>query len=305
MRIILLLLPLLVAVGCRNQVLVIPARLAPGGGVAGAGGQGTVSQPRLNIVVRMREDATAFNPFDLMQIVVGGTDLARDSVMAGFYAVLSIEPAPVGTMQLVELRRRLGEPLLDTFTYDVVAYSGPTITSVSPNQAREGAQVVIAGTGFGAGALRVFFGGVEGTVDASTATSITATVPVGALPGLVYVLVGTDAAEGVVGFLPLDAQDMPLPIPTTPTLSAAFPAVGTSETAVVLYAIGMTANSASIFNDAGQRVVGPTTVNVDPIGDITTGFGIVNLGTPEGPGAVQIEEAGVRSNTLPFLVNPD
>jgi hypothetical protein len=305
MRLLLLLAPLLLAVGCRDQILVIPNRLAPGGGVYGAGGQGTVSEPRLNIVVRMRADSTAFNPYDLMQIVVDGTDLARDSVMAGFYAVLSIEPAPAGTMQFVELRRRIGEPLLDTYTYDVPPYTGPTITSVTPNQARENAQVTIAGTGFTTGGMRVWFGGVEGTIGGSTATSITATVPVGALPGLVYVLVGPVAAEGVVGFQPLDAQDVAVPAPTTPTLSAAFPASGVSETAVTLYAFGMTPNSASFFNGAAQRVVGPTTINVDPIGDIVTGFGIVNVGTTEGPGTVEIEEASVRSNALPFTVTPN
>jgi hypothetical protein len=303
MRVLILLVPLLVAVGCRNEILVIPTRLAPGGGVAGAGGQGTVSRPQLDIVVRMREDSTAFHPYDLMQIVVDGTDLARDSQMAGFYAVLSIAPAPAGTMQFVELRRRLGEPLLDTYTFDVLPYTGPTIASVTPNQARENTQVTIAGTGFTTGGMRVFFGGVEGTIDASTATSIPATVPVGALPGLVYLLVGADAAEGVVGLRPLDAQDMPVPAPTTVTLSAAFPANGVSETAVTLWAIGMTVNSGSVFNELGQRVVGVTTVNVDPIGDISTGFGIVNVGTPEGPGAARVDEAGGRSNELPFTVN--
>jgi hypothetical protein len=304
MRFLLLLAPLLLAVGCRDKILVVPVRLAPGGGVGGAGGQGTVARPRLDIVVRMREDATAFNPFDLMQIVVDGTDRATDSVMAGFYAVLSLDPAPVGTMQFVELRRRLGEPLLDTYTYDVAAYTGPTIASVTPNQAREGVQVTIAGAGF-TGALRVFFGGVEGTVDASTATSITATVPAGALPGLVWVLVGADAAEGVVAFQPLDASDQPIPAPTTPTLSAAFPANGVSETAVTLYAYGMTENTFPQFTEAGQRAVGVTTINVDPIGDIATAFGIVNLEAPEGLGTVRIEDGGVRSNELPFTVNPN
>jgi len=303
MRLLLLLAPLLIAVGCRNEVLVIPTRLAPGGGVWGAGGQGTVSEARLNIVVRMQEDATGFNPYDLMQIVVNDTDLATDSVMSGFYAVLSIDPAPAGTMQFVELRRRIGEPLLDTYTYDVLPYTGPTIASVTPNQARENAQVAIAGTGFTTGGMRVFFGGVEGTIGTSTGTSITATVPVGALPGLVYVLVGTNAAEGVVGFQPLDAQDMPVPTPATVTLSAAFPATGVVETAVTLYAFGMTGLSSSVVNEVGQRIIGVTTINVDPIGDISTAFGIVAPGTEEGAGAVRVDEAGIRSNELPFTVN--
>ena len=303
MRILILLVPLLVAAGCRNEVLVVPVRLAPGGGVAGAGGQGTVARPQLDIVVRMREDSTGFNSFDLMQIVVNGTDLARDSDVAGFYAVLSIAPAPTGTMQAVELRRRIGQPLLDTYTYDVVPYAGPTIASVTPNQARESTQVTIAGTGFTTGGMRIFFGGVAGTIDASTATSITATVPVGALPGLVYVLVGANAAEGVVGFQPLDAQDVPVPAPTTVALSAAFPASGVAETAVTVYAFGMTGNSSPQFNELGQRAVGVTTINVDPIGDIATAFGIVANGTQEGPGTVRVEEAGVRSNELPFTVS--
>jgi len=305
MRLLLLLAPLLIAVGCRNEVIVVPTRLAPGGGVAGAGGQGTVSEARLDIVVRMREDSTGFNPYDLMQIVVNGTDLARDSVMSGFYAVLSIDPAPAGTMQFVELRRRIGEPLLDTYTFDVLPYTGPRIASVAPNQAREGAQVTITGTGFTTGGMRIFFGGVEGSISASTATSITATVPAGALPGLVYVLVGTDAAEGVVGFQPLDAQDMPVPVPLTPTLSAAFPAAGVAETAVTLYAFGLTGLSSSVVNDLAQRVIGVATIDVDPIGDISTTFGIVGLGTPEGAGTLLVEEAGVRSNALPFVVNPN
>jgi hypothetical protein len=302
MRLLLLLAPLLVAVGCSNEVLVLPTRLAPGGGAWGASGQGTVSEPRLNIVVRMREDATGFNPQDLMQIVVDGTDLATDAVMAGYYAIVSIEPAPVGTMQYVELRRRIGEPLLDAYTYDVVAYSGPTLASVTPNQAREGAQVGIAGTGFDGGSLRVFFGGVEGAIVASTDTSITATVPTGALPGLVYVLVGTQAAEGVVGFQPLDASDVAIPAPTTVTLSAAFPASGVSETAVTLYALNMTVESYSVFGGVGERAVGVTTIHVDPIGDIATGFGIVGLTAESGAGTVRVEEAGVPSNELPFVV---
>jgi hypothetical protein len=303
MRILILLAPLLIAAGCRNEVIVVPTRLAPGGGVWGAGGQGTVSEARLNIVVRMREDSTGFNPYDLMQIVVNGTDLATDSVMSGFYTVLSIDPSPAGTMQFVELRRRIGEPLLDTYTYDVLAYTGPRIASVTPNQAREGAQVTITGTGFGTGVLRIFFGGVEGSISVSTSTSITAMVPVGALPGLVYVLVGTDAAEGVVGFQPLDAQDVRVPAPLTPALSAAFPATGVVESAVTLYAYGITGLSTSVFNEMGQRVIGVTTIDVDPIGEISTAFGIVGIGAQEGAGAVRVEEAGVRSNELPFTVN--
>ena len=46
-------------------------------------------------------------------------------------------------------------------------------------------------------------------------------------------------------------------------------------------------------------------VTDDQIGDIVTGFGIVAVGTMEGAGTVEIEEASVRSNALPFTVTPN
>lgn len=54
----------------------------------------------------------------------------------------------------------------------------PVITSVTPAQGAPGSSITIGGTGFSPTAgLKVFFGPVQGTVTASSATSITATVP--------------------------------------------------------------------------------------------------------------------------------
>ncbi|MHC4549850.1 MAG: IPT/TIG domain-containing protein [Planctomycetota bacterium] len=304
MRLLLLLVPLLVAAGCREPKLVVANRLAPGGGEGGNGGVATSDRPQLDIVVRMESDATSFNPGDLIRLEVNGVNLSSDLVMAGLYAILRIDPAPAGTMQFVELSRRISEPI-DTFTWDVLPYTGPTLTGVVPDQAQAAAQVTIAGAGFAAGALRVFFGSVEGTVDASSDTSITATVPTGALPGLVYVLVDDEAAEGLVGFQPLDAGGMPVPVPTAGLqLHAAFPAHGVIETPVALYGFNITVDAFPTFNDAtSTRVIGVETINVPPVGDIVTAFGVVIPGTQPGAGTVQLDQANEVSNALPFTVN--
>jgi sugar lactone lactonase YvrE len=64
-----------------------------------------------------------------------------------------------------------------------------TVTSISPTSGPKNTVVTITGTNFGTNtaALKVFFNGVQGTVQTTTATQITATVPVGAGTGAVKV----------------------------------------------------------------------------------------------------------------------
>jgi len=285
--------------------LVVANRLAVAG-EAGNGGAGDVARPDLDILVRMEDDATDFNPGDLLRVLVNGVDRADEIVLGGNYALLRISPAPVGTAQFVELFRRTG-PILDTFTFNPVPFAGPRLDSVTPNEAREGQQVTIAGSGFSAGALRVFFGGVEGTVDASTDSSITATVPVGALPGLVFVLVGADAAEGVLGFQPLDAADQPVPLPETdPFLFAVMPGRGPVETPVRFYGKNFENTALPRFNGRfSSRAFGIETIDVAPVGEILAGFAVVFPGTDPGPGAFLVQDLGVDSNELPFTVEDD
>ncbi|NJN14727.1 MAG: hypothetical protein HC813_03720 [Planctomycetes bacterium] len=204
---------LLASVACnRTPNLVIIQRLAPGGG-----GAGTSAHAQFDLLVRMQGDATDFNAGDLMRLHLDGEDRTADLLLGGFYGLLRIDP-PTPGLHTVELFAREG-PRVDSFTWTVVPYTGPTLTGVAPDTAEAGTPVTITGTGFGAAPLRVFFGGVEGTVDGSSATSITATVPAGALPGLVWVLVGSDSAEGIVGFLPLDGDGFPIPFRSTPISS--------------------------------------------------------------------------------------
>jgi ligand-binding sensor domain-containing protein len=76
----------------------------------------------------------------------------------------------------------------------------PTITSLSLASGPVGTSVTIAGTNFSTTASNnlVKFNGVSATVTASTATSITTTVPTGATSGTISVVVGGQAAPSYI-----------------------------------------------------------------------------------------------------------
>ncbi|MEQ1676073.1 MAG: IPT/TIG domain-containing protein [Chitinophagaceae bacterium] len=65
----------------------------------------------------------------------------------------------------------------------------PTVTAISPSSGPKNTVVTITGTNFGTNtaALKVFFNGMQGTVQSAASTTITATVPAGASTGAVKV----------------------------------------------------------------------------------------------------------------------
>jgi streptogramin lyase len=79
-----------------------------------------------------------------------------------------------------------------------VSPPGPNIASILPNPAAVGTSVTITGTNFGAtqGGSTVTFNGTTASPTSWGATSITATVPVGATTGNVIVTVGGQASTG-------------------------------------------------------------------------------------------------------------
>jgi len=291
-------LPLLAACG-RGLTLVTPIYLAPGGN-----GSSISDRPTLDLVVRMENDATAFNPWDLMVLTVDGVDHTREVVLGGRYAILRLDPPPPGP-SFVELSRRLG-PSIDRHTWSTTPYTGPVLGGVDPGQARIDTTVTITGAGFADGPLRVFFGGVEGTVEASDATSITARVPADAVPGLVWVTVGDEAAEGVVGFAPLDAADAPIPLPTGVTLFACFPAHGSRETAVRVYGVAFDNKGRPVFNDKSNlRLLGVEVEAVPNVGEILSAWAVPEPGVPVGIGDVYLQDSRRNdSNRLPFTIDP-
>lgn len=301
-----LLLVLLGGLACGDNTLVVVNRLAPGGGVAGNGDTFPSGAFEFVVLVKIESDATEFNPGDLMRLLVDGVDRTDEVVIGGEYALLPLEPRPPnGTPLMVELFRRTG-PVLDTATLVPVAFAGPTLDSVAPDRAQAGAQVTITGTGFDAGPVRVFFGGIEGTVDASDATTITATVPDGARPGLVYVQIDGEAAEGLVGFQPLDVVGDPIPFADddTPQLFGAFPSSGGVETPVRIYGINFTDDALPRFLERfSTRVFDIRPFDLPGVGEILCARAVVFVGTPAGDGAVSLREFGRNSNELPFRVD--
>jgi hypothetical protein len=299
-----LLLPLLLAVACGNAELVIANRLAPGGGGAGDGGTGLYAQPQLDIAVRIEHDATDFNAGDLLRLMVNGVDRTDEVVIGGNYAILRLDPSPVGSAQFVELFRRTG-PVLDSFTYEPMAFAGAVLDSIAPESAAVGATVTIAGTGFDAGVPRVFFGGVEGAVTASDATSIQAMVPAGARSGIVYALIGADAADGVAAFQLLDGAGAPVALPggDTPILIATLPARGGVETVVRSYGAHLDDDTLpNYIGRFGGRLVDIQDVASPLVDGLQSAFAVVDPFTKTGAADVYLRRFGENSNRLPFTV---
>jgi len=298
MRILLLIILAVLAAACgREPVFVVPKRLAQGD-------DGTAIQaaPSFDILVVMGADSTDFDPEDLMILEVDGVDRAVDMIIGSDWALLRIDPPPIG-MHSVELFRRKGS-FIDNFTWMVEPYTGATLASATPNTGRAGAPVLIAGTGFDAGTVRVFFGGVEATIDSSTATTISTTVPIDAGPGLVWVLIGDEAASGIVGFQPLDDMDEPILFGTEPQIFATFPGSAPVEFAVQFYGVNFENTYRPTFNDErSEHVFGVEIVDVPPIGLILTAFAVADDRTESGDGLFVIElNSSVGSNALPFTV---
>jgi hypothetical protein len=287
-------------IGCRDRaIFVLPEGLA-----VGDDSTSMSDRPQLDIVVRMMENSDNFNAFDLMQLVVNGTDEATSMVIGGRWAVYTI-PAPGNANFEVDLNRRLGENI-DRGSFVTAPYSGPTLTSVSPDTAMVGTTVTLTGTGFDSGVARVFFGGVEGTVDSTTATQIVATVPEGAIPGIVWVILDADAAEGIIGFQPLDLAGEPVPISTTKRIDAIFPARGKRETVIRVYGHVFDRNHSAFFNGATpDQVLNVQTITVSPIGDVLTCFALPNLNTAGGAVNFKLERDRIATNILPFVVEDE
>jgi hypothetical protein len=287
-----LLLPLLAA--CGEKHLLIP-ELVPGGG-----GTGTQSGPDFDVLVKFTADATGFNAADFMRILVDGVDRTGEIEVGGEWGLLRISPSPLGT-RFVEIARRTGS-ITDSFTWNLLPYSGPTLVSVAPAAARILTQVTILGTGFDQGPLRVFFGGVEGTVDASTPTSLTATVPADALPGVVWVLVGADAADGVAEFQPLDLSDQLVPASTEPRIFAVVNARAARETAVKIWGSGFDDEAIPSFLDADSTRVFNVVVTPASFGELITAYAVVDDETATGAGFFRLRTDDGDSNELPFTV---
>jgi hypothetical protein len=297
-----LLLALLLLPACSPEYdFVRPERFAVQGDY-GAGQVVVSDGPTLQIAVKMASDATDFDPTTVLRLLVNGVDRTADMAIGGEYAILTLDPPPLGTPQVAEVFLQTSTDVLDFATFEATPYTGPLLTSVTPDTAQEGATVTISGSGFAAGALRVFFGGVEGAVVSSTDTTITATVPTGAVPGLLFVRVGDDTAVGLVPFLAVDGAGAPLPQPTDTWIFYVTPSRGPVETVCTVAGIGITEDAIPRINDRkGTRVTRFETVNFPLVGDVIVAYTVVDPYTDPGDTTFEILDDD-DSNDLPFTV---
>jgi gliding motility-associated-like protein len=97
--------------------------------------------------------------------------------------------------------------------------TGPTITNFTPTSGPVGTTVTINGTNFDTTPANntVTFNGITAVVTASSATSITVTVPAGATTGKISVTVAGNTATSVADFTVTTATNQPPVIETTTT----------------------------------------------------------------------------------------
>ncbi len=108
-----------------------------------------------------------------------------------------------GATGAVNVTTPLGSGSLAGFSYT----SAPVINSINPAKAAIGSTVTIAGSNFSSTAAnnRVYFGPAQATVTAATGSSLTVTVPVGALYQPVSVLVNGVSGKSLTYFNPTSA----------------------------------------------------------------------------------------------------
>ncbi len=156
----------------------------------------------------------------------------------------------------------------DVFTVETPPPPKPTIVSYAPTSALVGVTVVITGTNFSTTPADnvVNFNGTTATVTASTPTSITTTVPVGAATGAITVVVNGQSVTGDV---------FTVEIPPPPTIVSYAPASALVGAAVVItgtnFSTTPTDNVVS-FNGTAATVTASTPTSITttvPVGAAT------------------------------------
>ncbi len=168
----------------------------------------------------------------------------------------------------------------------------PTITSFNPTSGLVGSSVVITGTNFSttAASNTVRFNGTTATVTGTpTASSITATVPVGATTGTLSVSVGGQTGTSSGTFTVTTAS--------IPTVASFLPISGTIGTSVTLTGTGFSttaANNIVKFNGTTATISGtPTATSIT-----------VTVPTGATTGKITVEVAGQTGTSLTdFTVN--
>lgn len=138
----------------------------------------------------------------------------------------------------------------------------PTITAVSPDKTLPGTIVTITGTNL-KNISSVKFGTVEAEgfdASANTATTVTATVPAGAVAGEQEIFLASPGGTATITFTVLEAGE---PEPVAPTITGISPLKGPAGSEVVMSGTGLAATTKVMFGTVS--ITGFTTTS----GDIT------------------------------------
>lgn len=150
----------------------------------------TFSEPVLNL------DATDFElsgtPAGTITVSPVNLHTVFDVIVSDISGTGTLDLNVAAAQDLVDFRgNAFTGTIANEETYSVISVAAPAVTSFDPTFGAEGTTVVITGTGFSTTPAEntVAFNGVEATVTASSATSITTTVPAGAATGPISVTV--------------------------------------------------------------------------------------------------------------------
>lgn len=126
-----------------------------------------------------------------------------------------------------------GQTGSSTSNFTVTAAPVPTITSFTPTSGAAGSAVTITGTNFSSTVENnvVKFNGTVGVVSASTATSISVTVPVGATTGPITVTIGSQTATSATNFTVVTCTKPPRPTISATGIDTESPTLSSSSSA--------------------------------------------------------------------------
>ena len=184
----------------------------------------------------------------------------------------------------------------------------PTIANFNPTSGAVGTSVTITGTNFDATPANntVKFNATAAIVTASTATSITTSVPAGAITGTITVTVGSLTATSTTNFT--------VSAPLAPTITSFNPTIGTIGTSVVITGTSFDTtptNNTVKFNGTTATVIASTTTSITttvPTG-ATAGPITVTVGGQTATSAtnfkIDVTPPQVTSNLTPVTIAPN
>jgi hypothetical protein len=179
-----------------------------------------------------------------------------------------------------------------------VTGSAVLITAVDPLHGWEGQTVELTGTGFSPTPANnvVSFNGVTATVTASTGTSITTSVPIGAITGPITVQVGADSYTTDFDFI-VTAQP--------PTIDSFTPGSGPVGIEVIITGTNFSnvpSENTVMFNGTVADVTASTTTSITTTVPIGAATGLIHVGVGLNS-AISDDDFEVTGAPLPTIIN--